>query len=222
MPDTELLKFLEDQLTERRRDLFIKVLSQRTRHFSVVIENIYQSHNSSAVVRSCECFGIQDVHVIEKGHPFKTNTGIVMGADKWVDIHSYKEPGPCIDHLKNMGYRIIATTLHKENSILEDYNISQKTAFCFGEESVGLSKEITDKADGFLKIPMVGFTESFNISVTVALVLHYLTLKLRKSEDILWKLTDEEMIEKRIDWAVRSITKGDELVKHFYNRQQSG
>lgn len=227
MPDINLLEFLENHLTDRRKELFKKVLSQRTRHFTVALENIYQSHNASAVIRSCECFGIQDVYIIEKENSFKANTGVVMGADKWIGFHYHKDSIDCINHLKNKGYRVIATTPHpdkitgtsKNDQLLEEFDISEKTAFFFGEESVGLSDDVIANADGFLKIPMFGFTESFNISVTVALVLHHLTMKLRKSENIKWKLSEEEMIEKRIDWAIKSITKGEELVKYYYNRK---
>ena len=176
MADKNLLEFLENHLTERRKELFVKVVSERTRYFTIALENIYQPHNASAVMRSCECFGIQDLHIIEKEHSFKASSGVVMGADKWIDLHYYKDSIGCINFLKNMGYRIIATTPHPDNitgtdkndQILEAFDISRKTAFFFGEESIGLSKQVIDHADGFLKIPMVGFTESFNISVTVA------------------------------------------------------
>lgn len=219
MNDRKLLEFLENHLTERRRELFEKVVSQRTRHFTAAVENIYQPHNASAVVRSCECLGIQDLHIIEKDHSFKASTGVVMGADKWIDLHYYKHSTECISRLKDQGYRIIATTPHKNDCLLEEFDISQKTAFFFGEESVGLSKEVIENADGFLKIGMSGFTESFNISVTAAIVLHYLAMKLRQSENIPWKLSEEEMLEKRIDWAVKSLTKGQEMVKYFYEKQ---
>lgn len=227
MNNIALLNFLENHITERRKNLFIKVASERTRYFTVALENIYQSHNASAVVRSCECFGIQDIHIIEKDHAFKANSGIVMGANKWVDFHHHKNSIDCILDLKKKGYRIIATMpdpgkseKEENNYLLESFNIKQKTVFFFGEESVGLSKDIIDQADGFLKIPMYGFTESFNISVTVALVLHHLTTKLRKSQNIDWRLKPEELVEKRIDWAIKTITKGEELVKLYYERKK--
>lgn len=219
MNDRNLLEFLENHLTERRRALFLKVIAERTRHFTVALENIYQPHNASAAVRSCECLGIQDLHIIEKENSFKASTGVVMGADKWIDLHYYKNPDECINHLKSRGYRIIATTPHKNDCLLEEFDISEKAAFFFGEESAGLSKQVIENADGFLKISMVGFTESFNISVTAAIVLHYLTMKLRKKENIQWKLNEEEMIEKRIDWAIKSLTKGREMVKYFYEKK---
>ncbi len=220
MPSKKLLGFLESNLTERRKELFEKIIAERTRHFTVALENIYQPHNASAVVRSCECFGIQDLHIIEKENQFKANTGVVMGANKWLDFYHYKNSSDCIFALKKNGYKIVATTPHKKDCNLEKFDISQKAAFFFGEESVGLSDEIINNADEFLRIPMFGFTESFNISVTVAIVLHHLTLKLRKSKKIKWKLNEEEMLEKRIDWAVKSITKGEELVKYFYENKK--
>ncbi len=109
-----------------------------------------------------------------------------------------------MDNLKSKGYRIIATTPHENDCLLDDFDISKPSALFFGTERDGLSKEVLDQADGFLKIPMVGFTESLNISVSAAIIIQNLMSRLHKS-DIQWQLSDDEIVEKRLDWARKSI-----------------
>ena len=215
MLDLNLLDYLETFLTEDRIRKFKEILSQRTRHFTVVTEDVYQMHNASAVIRSCDVFGIQDVHLVEKRFGKRLDSKIAMGAQKWVDIQRYSSTRGCMDHLRAKGYKIIATTPHIDSRYLEDFDITQKSAFFFGTELKGLSEEVMNGADGFLKIPMVGFTESLNISVSAAIILQYLTGKLRQSE-IAWRLTEEEMLEKRIDWSKKSIRSIDDILKRYY------
>ena len=129
---------------------------------------------------------------------------IAMGAQKWVDINQFDSVSNCISTLKNKGYQIIATTPHENDCLLEDFDISKPSALFFGTERDGLSPEILEKADGFLKIPMVGFTESLNISVSAAIIIQDLTNRLRRS-NIDWKLSADEILEKRLAWAKNSI-----------------
>lgn len=204
MIDLEYLHFLENILTDNRKEKFIKVLQERTNHFTVVVEDVFQMHNASAVMRSCEVFGVQNLNVIEQRYGKSIDKEIAMGAQKWVDINSFDSVGNCIDTLKNKGYQIIATTPHTDDCLLDHFDISKPSAFCFGTEKEGLSEEIMQKADGFLKIPMVGFTESLNISVSAAIILQNLTNRLRNS-DIPWQLTEAQILEKRLDWARKSI-----------------
>nr|WP_315154948.1 RNA methyltransferase [uncultured Flavobacterium sp.] len=204
MIDLEYLHFLENILTDNRKEKFIKVLQERTNHFTVVVEDVFQMHNASAVMRSCEVFGVQNLNVIEQRYGKSIDKEIAMGAQKWVDINSFDSVGNCIDTLKNKGYQIIATTPHTDDCLLDHFDISKPSAFCFGTEKEGLSEEIMQKADGFLKIPMVGFTESLNISVSAAIILQNLTNRLRNS-DISWQLTEAQILEKRLDWARKSI-----------------
>ena len=86
MIDKDLLAHLEGYITERRRGLFTKVLAQRTRHFTVAVEDVYQLHNTSAVMRSCDIFGVQDLHVVEQRNLKRIDREIAMGAQKWVDL----------------------------------------------------------------------------------------------------------------------------------------
>lgn len=216
--DEDYLQYLEGFLTENRKEGFLRVLENRTKHFTVAMEDVYQLHNTSAVMRSCEVFGIQELNVIEQRFGKKIDTEIAMGAQKWVDIHRFATNQDCIDALKAKGYQIIATTPHENDCELADFDISKPSAFFFGTEKNGLSEEVLSQADGFLKIPMVGFTESLNISVSAAIVLQHVSNRLRHS-DVNWKLTEEEVLEKRIDWARKSIKDYDFITQKYLEKK---
>ena len=152
MVDFKLIEYLEQFVTENRRKLFHTVLNERTQHFTVAIEDIYQPHNASAVVRSCEVFGIQEVHIIENKYTFEASNQVAKGAQKWLDFSYYKDESTnntldCIDRLHAQGYQVIATTPHNDSCMLQDFNISQKSAFFFGVEKEGLSKDVMANAD---------------------------------------------------------------------------
>ncbi|MBT8254034.1 MAG: RNA methyltransferase [Bacteroidia bacterium] len=215
MEDLNLLTYLESFLTERRKARFEKVLSNRTRHFTVAIEDVFQLHNTSAVLRSCDIFGIQDVHIIEDKYSDRIDAEIAMGAQKWVDLKRHQSAQACLDHLRSQGYQIVATTPHKKKCRLEEFDIGQRSCFFFGREKDGLSDLIMEQADCFLSIPMVGFTESLNISVSAAIILQHLTAKLRMS-DANWGLTEPEMFELRIDWCKKTIKSIDQILDHYY------
>ncbi len=200
MFEHDLLGYLEGFLISERKQRFLEVLSLRTRFLTVAIEDVYQLHNTSAVIRSCDAFGIQDVHVVEDCFGKRLDKNIAMGAEQWVDVHRYSNTSECMNALSEEGYSIIATTPYEESSFLEEFEISSKTALFFGTEREGLSEEVLQRADGFLKIPMIGFSESLNISVSAAIILQRLSLKLRESS-LDWQLTSIEMLDKRLDWT---------------------
>lgn len=215
MADLQLLKHLESYLTDNRRERFQKVLAQRTKHFTVATEDVYQLHNTSAVIRSCDVFGIQEVNIVEEVNSKRIDREIAMGAQKWVDLNRYHTTKSCIEDLRAQGYQIVATSPHAEDCDLIDFDITKKSCFFFGRETEGLSQQVIDDANCFLKIPMVGFTESLNISVSAAIILQHVTSKLRKS-DIEWRLTEAELIEKRFDWIKRTIKNYDAIVERYY------
>lgn len=200
----EYLAYLEGFLTESRKSKFLEVLQFRTKHFTVAIEDVFQMHNTSAVMRSCDVFGIQELHVVEQKFGKSIDAEIAMGAQKWVDVHQYQTNQSCINTLKDKGYQIVATSPHIDSCLMDDFDVSKKSALFFGTERDGLSEDVMAQADCFLKIPMVGFSESLNISVAAAIILQNLTNRLRNSE-LDWKLSDEEIFLKRIDWAKKSI-----------------
>ncbi len=215
MIDLDYLAFLEDILTDNRKEKFLKVLENRTKHFTIAVEDVYQMHNTSAVMRSCEVFGIQELNIIEQRFGKRIDKEIALGAQKWVDINRFDTVDGCISSLRDKGYQIIATTLHENDCLIQDFDISKPSALFFGTEKDGLSPEILEKADGFLKIPMVGFTESLNISVSAAIIIQNLTNRLRNS-DIKWKLSDEEILQKRLDWAKNSIRDIKRIEARYY------
>jgi tRNA (guanosine-2'-O-)-methyltransferase len=219
MIDLDYLAFLENILTDNRKEKFLKVLKDRTNHFTIAVEDVFQMHNASAVMRSCEVFGIQELHVIEERYGKRIDKEIAMGAQKWVDISTYDSVINCIDTLQNKGYQIIATTPHENDCLMEDFDITKPSALFFGTERDGLSEEILRRADGFLKIPMVGFTESLNISVSASIIIQNLTNRLRNS-DIDWQLTEEEILVKRLDWAKKSIKDIKRIEERFYSSVQ--
>ncbi len=215
MEDQQLLTYLEEFISIERKERFLKILEARTKFITVAIEDVFQLHNTSAVIRSCEVFGIQTAHVIKDRFGKRLDKNIAMGAQQWVDVERYEDTKSCISYLRGEGYQIIATTPHNDSCLLEDFNIDKKSALFFGTEKEGLSEEVLREADSFLKIPMVGFTDSLNISVSAAIILQHLSSKLKK-QGLAWQLSDSEKLEKRLDWTKKSIKSLDDILSRYY------
>ena len=213
-----LLDHLLGFITPGRKSLFKKVIKNRTRHITVVLEDIYQPHNASAVLRTCDLTGVQDVHIIETKNEYNVNPDVALGASKWLNLIKYNNDKQntlvAYNKLRDKGYRIIASTPHKNDQSLEDISLDGKMAIVFGTELNGLSDTAIEHADEYLKIPMVGFTESYNISVSAALILFNLTTRLRDTE-INWRLSEIEKTEILLEWARRSIKRSDILESQF-------
>ena len=205
-------------VSDGRCQLFDRLATLRTRHISVVLEDIYQSHNAAAVLRSCDCFGVQDVHVVESRNAFNPAGDVAVGSSKWVDYYRHATIGDAYRHLREKGYRIVATLPHENDTMITDLDISQPTALVFGTELTGLTQEAIDGADAYVKVPMYGFTESFNISVCAALSLFCLTERMRASADIPWCLTDDEQLDLKLHWAVQTIRDGENVVRKLMER----
>jgi tRNA (guanosine-2'-O-)-methyltransferase len=219
----ELYEYLSGFATEQRVQKFEAVIQQRTRHVTVVVEDVFQPHNASAVLRSAECFGVQDVHVIENKNKYNPSTDISLGSHQWLTLtrHSKSENNSlsCIRALKEKGYRIVATTPHKDDCLISELDLTKgKVALFFGTEIDGLSDTILNEADEFVKIPMRGFTESFNISVSAAICMYELTKRLHESE-INWSLTEEEILDIKLNWVTESVKSSDLLIKEFEKRK---
>lgn len=214
----ELITYLSQFISETRRAKFDTVLDFRTRHITIALEDLYQPHNASAVLRSCDIFGIQDIHIIENKNAYTVNKDIALGAPKWLNLHRYRKEEnnslDCIQKLKAQGYRIVATTPHEKDCNLEDLSIDKPLALFFGTELTGISDTVREHADEFVKIPMYGFTESFNISVSAALCLHTLKEKLHKSTAN-WHLNESEKDELLLRWLKNSIPKVELIEKDY-------
>lgn len=219
MIDKDYLAYLETILTDNRKQRFLDVLSKRTNHFTITMEDIFQLHNTSAVMRSCEVFGIQELNVVEERYTKSIDKEIAMGAQKWVDVNRFESIANCISSLKSKGYQIIATTPHENDCLLDDFDISKPSALFFGTERDGLSEEVLKNADGFLKIPMVGFTESLNISVSAAIIIQNLMSRLHKST-INWQLSEEEILVKRLEWAKNTIKDIKRIEERYYSERE--
>jgi tRNA (guanosine-2'-O-)-methyltransferase len=202
----ELIEHLSQNLTENKKNLIEKLIVNRTKHVAVVLEDIFQAHNASAVVRSCECFGIQDIHAIKKRNKFSPINTISKGSSQWLDIYNYTSTAECYENLKKSGYKIVATTPHKKSISLQQLDLGQKVALVFGTEDVGLSKEAIELADEYVTIDMFGFTESFNLSVSVGICLYDAISRLRASH-INWRLSQDELLDVKLGW-VRNIVSG--------------
>ncbi len=215
-----LVDYLAELVTEERIQVLKRVLAQRTRYVTVVLEDIFQPQNASAVLRTCDCFGVQDVHIIENTNEYQINPDVVLGSSKWLSISNYNEQEnntlTALQRLKSEGYRIVATSPHAPEDSFEQFDITQqKTALVFGTELTGISEVVKENADEFLKIPMYGFTESFNISVSAALLLQQLTMQLRKS-NLSWQLADSEKEQLIVDWLLKTIKHSDRVLQRFY------
>ena len=220
----EMVNFLLTFITPERRQKFLSHVQQRTRHIAIALEDIYQPHNASAVLRTCDCFGIQDVHIIENRNKYEVNPDVALGSSKWLNLYTYNQHQnntiPCLQSLKEKGYRIIATTPHQDDFTPETLPLDQKFVLLFGTELAGLTPEALHMADGFVKIPMQGFTESLNISVSAAIFIHTLTQRLRAS-GIPWALSGEEKTDILLEWAKHSIKNSEALIREFLRKKGS-
>jgi tRNA (guanosine-2'-O-)-methyltransferase len=218
--EAELIQFLSGFVTPERLSLFSKILSLRTDYLTVVLEDLYQTQNTSAVVRTADCFGIQNVHVIENKHAFQVNPDVVRGASNWVTVTQYNGTAmntpAALQKLRNEGYRIVVATPHDHDVDLESFDLEKgKAAIVFGCERPGLTQWAMKEADEYMKIPMVGFTESLNVSVAVAVTLHHLTHQLRNHTSIDWRLAEYEKQKLLLGWLRNSIKRVDLLEEKF-------
>lgn len=215
-----LIDFLSSFRSEDRVDLFNKVIEKRTNYFTVVLENIDKPHNASAVIRSCECFGIQNIHTIDDRETYNINKGIVMGASKWINFNLYNQSSintkDALLHLKKNNYRIVATVPNEKANTLNEFDIEKgPAAFVFGTELTGVSDIVKEMADEFVYIPMVGFTDSLNLSVSAAIILQYVT-NLMYSSDVNWRLSEFEKDKILLGWLRKSTPKILKYEKRFF------
>ena len=202
--ETDLLEYLLTFLTARRRERFAQVLSKRTRRLTLVLEDVFQPHNISAVLRSCDAFGIQDVHVVESRNEYEPVSEVALGSEQWLSVQRYETTSTCLHQLRSRGYHIVATSPGPDSKPLEEVEFKHPLALWFGTEKNGLTDEVIKSADELVSIPMYGFVESFNVSVAAALCLQSLTSRLRGS-DVDWRLADDAQSPLLLDWCRQSI-----------------
>lgn len=216
-----LTQYLEGFVSERRLGRLKEVLDERTNHITLVLEDVYQTHNFSAVLRSADIFGIQTTNFIENRNKYKISEDVSMGSTQWLTLNRYQHhennTRACLTDLKEKGYKIIATSLHKNSVSLQDLDVSKPIAIVFGTELTGISSDVEEMADEFVKLPMYGFTESFNISVCAALCMYELSTKIRKQVPN-FGLNSSEKEDIYIEWLKASIKKHDLIIKEFKDK----
>lgn len=217
-----LVEQFYQHITDRKKERFAEVIDNRTRHITVVLENLFQPHNASAVMRNCDCFGIQDVYIIENYNKYQVNREIDMGSSKWLNTYKYKNAEhntlEAINDLKAKGYKIVATTPHTNDCMIDELPLDQPIALLFGTELDGLTDVALENADAFVKLPMYGFTESYNISVCVALALQSVSERMRKDDSIAWQLSEVEKNEILLAWT-KNVVKHPGKVEAIYNER---
>lgn len=224
-PHSTLSSFLGQYITDRKKEFIERVLDQRTRYITVVLEDIYQSQNASAVVRSCECAGLQDIHIVENTSNYEVNRRVVKGANKWIDLIRYKRKKKnnteeCYSKLRTAGYTIVATDPSLPSTSIHDLSLSSKLAIVLGNELGGLSTFALENADVRMHIPMYGFTESMNVSATAAVCLNILLPKLRSS-NVNWQLEDNAKNEIRLSWYRKSVKRSELLEREWLARNNA-
>ena len=215
----EQVAYLREFVVDDKNRLFDRLIEERTEYVTLVLEDLYQSHNQSAVMRSADCFGIQSVHLIENRNPYDTTSTVAQGAREWLTLHRHKElennTQETINCLRSAGYRIIATTPHTNDTLIDALDLGKgPMAFFFGTELTGLSDTVISQADEFVKVPMYGFTESLNVSVCAALVMYSVIQRLRAS-DIQWHLPEQRRDEVLFQWYRNAIKAADEILERF-------
>ncbi len=206
-------------ISDKRKELIEKVLSDRTRYLTIVMEDIFQSQNASAVVRTCECMGLQDIHFVENVSKYSINPGVLKGSDKWIDLIKHKEKDvnnteKCFEHLRKAGYTIYAMDPAPEGKNIDELPINTRIALVMGNELKGISDYAQKHADGLVRIPMYGFTESLNISVSAAIGLNTLIPKIRQSS-FPWQLSPDEKDNIRLKWYRKCVRNSGLLEREF-------
>ncbi len=203
-----LLDYLGQFITEHKKRRMQEVLPWRTRHVALVLEDIYQPQNASATLRTAEILGVLDIYIVENRNAYRLNPDVTLGANKWVNLHRFRErdadnTARALAHLRQQGYTLVATSPHKDGYAPEDIPLERPLAFWFGNELEGLSAQALDAADLYLRLPMFGFTESYNISVSVAITLYTVIRRLHRAADIPWRLSPDEQEEVLLTWYRR-------------------
>ena len=213
----ERTAYMESFLTEERKEVLRRTLASRTRYMTILTENTFHPQNASALVRHCEAFGVQELHTVETRCKFNPNVNIVRGTDKWVDITRHDSTADAISALKGAGYRLVATTPHRESCTPETFDVA-KGPFClvFGTEHAGVSDEIIEAADEYLRIPMCGMVESLNVSASAAILIYMLSQRMRLTPEIDWHLQYADEREMLFRWVMSSVRDAERILERQF------
>lgn len=206
-------------LTSNRKKRIDRVLSNRTKGICVLLEDIYQGHNISAVLRTCDNLGIQNIYIIQDSNVVTLSKGISLGSEKWVTMEIKRKDIPKKDYiksLKKLGFKIISTVPPSKNKSisLEKFKIEKKMIIAFGNEEKGLSREILEESDSLLSVSMDGFNESYNISVSCAIVMNQLISEAKRNKKLTY-LSNSEKTKLKFDWYVKSLKNSSKVIKNL-------
>ena len=215
----ERTAYMSQFLTEERVEVLRRTLASRTRYMTILTENTFHPQNASALVRHCEAFGLQDLHTVETRCKFNPTVNIVRGTDKWVDITRHESTEEAISTLKGAGYRLVATTPHRESCTPETFDVA-KGPFClvFGTEHAGVSDEIIEAADEYLRIPMCGMVESLNVSASAAILIYMLSQRMRLTPSIDWTLKEDDAREMLFRWVMSSVKDSERILEREFGK----
>lgn len=215
----ERTDYMSGFLTGERVQTLRRTLAMRTRYMTILTENTFHPQNASALVRHCEAFGVQDLHTVETMCRFDPSVNIVRGTDKWIDIIRHDSTEEAVSSLKAAGYRIVATTPHRESCTPETFDV-EKGRFClvFGTEHAGVSPQIISAADEFLRIPMCGMVESLNVSASAAILIYMLSQRMRLS-DVEWRLSEAECSEVMFRWVMSSVRDARRILERRFGAE---
>ncbi|MBE6207084.1 MAG: RNA methyltransferase [Rikenellaceae bacterium] len=212
----ERIDYLATFMTEERFSLFERTLAQRTDYMTILAENTFHPHNAAALMRHCEAFGVQRMHTIETRCVFDPSQNISRGSDRWLNLVRHSSTAEALSALKAEGYRLVATTPHRESCTPETFDVTKgKFALIFGTEHAGISDEAMEAADEYLRIPMCGMVESLNVSASAAILIYQLTQRIR-AQVADWQLTEEEQVRLLYDWTHLSVKDATRILERKF------
>lgn len=212
-PCGERIACLKEFMLPERYDVLRRTLGMRTRYMTVLAENMYHGQNAAALIRHCEAFGVQEMHTVETLCSFEPNPDIARGAERWIDVRQHPSTAEAVAALRGAGYRIVATTPHREDVTPETFDVTQGPfALVFGTEHAGISDEVIASADEFLRIPMCGMVESLNVSASAAILIYMLSERIRLTVDG-WQMSPAEQAGVLDGWMRESVKDAEAILQ---------
>ena len=215
----ERIALLSGFMLPARYDVLRRTVAMRTRYMTILAENTFHPQNAAALIRHCEAFGLQQMHTVETFCRFNPSAAIVRGTDRWVDIRRHGSTAEALAALRAEGYRIVATTPHREDTTPESFNVGRgRFALVFGTEHAGISEEVLASADEFLRIPMCGMVESLNVSASAAILIYMLSERMRRQVEG-WNMTAAEQAATLYGWMCRSVKDSEKILKRTFGEE---
>lgn len=215
----ERIALLSGFMLPARYDVLRRTVAMRTRYMTILAENTFHPQNAAALIRHCEAFGLQQMHTVETFCRFNPSAAIVRGTDRWVDIRRHGSTAEALAALRAEGYRIVATTPHREDTTPETFDVGRgRFALVFGTEHAGISEEVLASADEFLRIPMCGMVESLNVSASAAILIYMLSERMRRQVEG-WSMTAAEQAATLYGWMCRSVKDSEEILKRTFGEE---